>query len=144
MILNHVRGSIRPFRMSFVASLVLLAALACGSDPAEITVQLVEFEDSGQSGTATLTPMKAQTEIVLEIEPGPAEDDPQPVHVHFGNCGINLGEVRAPLNDLVAGKSTTVVDVDLSTLTDGSHNINLHKSYPEIRIYTACGEIPSP
>jgi hypothetical protein len=107
-------------------------------------VQLAEFEGSGQSGTATLTPMKAQTQIVLEIEPGPAEDDPQPVHVHFGNCGVNLGEVRFPLTDVVAGKSTTVVDASVTTLSDGSHNINLHKSYPEIRIYTACGEIAAP
>ena len=130
--------------MALLACLVLFVALACGSDPDEVTVQLVEFEDSGQSGTATLTPMEAQTQIVLEIEPGPAEDDPQPVHVHFGNCGINLGEVRFPLNDVVAGKSTTVVDASLTPLTDGSHNINLHKSYPEIRVYTACGEIPLP
>ena len=130
--------------MAIVASLVLLAALACGSDPDETTVQLVEFEDSGQSGTATLTRMEARTQIVLEIEPGPAEYDPQPVHVHFGNCGINLGEVKFPLNDVVAGKSTTVVDASLTTLSDGSHNINLHKSYPEIRVYTACGEIPTP
>jgi hypothetical protein len=123
---------------------MLLAALACGSDPADVTVQLAEFEDSGQSGTATLIPMKAQTQIVLKIEPGPPEDDPQPVHVHFGNCGINLGEVRFLLNDVVAGKSTTIVDASVTTLSDGSHNINLHKSHPEIRIYTACGEIPSP
>jgi len=39
---------------------------------------------------------------------------------------------------------TTVVDLDITTLTDGSHNINLHKSYPDIRVYTACGEISAP
>ena len=127
-----------------MACLVLLAALACGSDPVDVTVELIEFEGSGQSGTVTLIPMEAQTQIVLEIKPGPAEDDPQPVHVHFGNCGINLGEVRFPLNDVVAGKSTTIVDASVSSLSDGSHNINLHKSYPDIRVYTACGEIPPP
>lgn len=144
MILDYISGATRPSRMALVACLVLLAALACGSDPVDVTVQIVEFEDSDQSGTATLIPMKAQTQIVLEIKPGPAEDDPQPVHVHFGNCGINLGEVRFPLTDVVAGKSTTIVDASVTTLSDGSHNINLHKSYPEIRVYTACGEIPTP
>lgn len=144
MILDRSYKLIRLAYFPLLAGLVLFAALACGSDPGEVTVQVVEFEDSGQSGTATLTPMEAQTQIVLEIEPGPAEDEPQPVHVHFGNCGINLGEVKFPLNDVVAGKSTTVVDASVDTLSDGSHNINLHKSYPEIRVYTACGEIPSP
>ena len=133
-----------PVPVAISACLVLFVTLACGSDLDEVTTNLVEFENSGQSGTATLTAIGPRTEIVLKVTPGPAEDDPQPVHVHFGNCGINLGEVRAPLTDLVAGESTTVVDLDITPLTDGSHNINLHKSYPEIRVYTACGEIAAP
>lgn len=130
--------------MAISACLVLFVALACGDNVDEVTTKLVEFEGSAQSGTATLTAIRPRTEIVLKVTPGPAEDDPQPVHVHFGNCGINLGEVRAPLTDLVAGELTSVVDLDITTLTDGSHNINLHKSYPDIRVYTACGEISAP
>ena len=144
MNLDQISRSRIPGYVAISACLVLFIALACGGDLDEVNTELVEFEGSGQSGTAILTAIGPRIEIVLEVTPGPAENDPQPVHVHFGNCGINLGEVRAPLTDLVAGESTTVVDLDITTLTDGSHNINLHKSYPEIRVYTACGEIAAP
>ena len=120
-----------------------IAVVACEKEPSEITIQLLEQESSGQSGTATLTAKDAKTQVVLQVLSGPPEDDPQPVHIHFGSCGPNLGQVDSPLADLVAGKSTTLVDVSLSTLTDGNHNINLHKSKPEVRIYTSCGDIPS-
>ena len=137
------RGLLASLKLALLAGVLLSIAVACSDEPAEEKVTLLEIEGSGQSGSATLTPMEAQTEVVVEVTSGPAADDPQPLHIHFGSCGPNLGEVKFPLTDLTAGKSTTVVDASISSLTDGQHNINLHKSYPDIRTYTSCGNIPS-
>jgi len=64
------------------------------------------------------------------------------VHIHFGTCGPNLGRVRFSLSDVVKGQSTTLVPEPLNVFTDGNHAINLHKSYAEMSIYNACGNIP--
>ena len=126
-----------------LATVFVMAAIACQSELDELTIDLIEQEDSGQMGTATLTAKAAQTEVVIDVSAGPPGDDPQPIHIHFGTCGANLGGVQYPLNDVSAGKSTTLIDDSLASFTDGNHNINLHKSHPDIRIYTSCGNIPA-
>ena len=120
-----------------------LTIVACGSEQSELVFQMVAQDGSGQAGTVTLTADGPRTEIVVKVSPGPPADDPQPLHVHFGSCGVNLGGVDIPLNDLTAGESVTVVDSSLSELRDGNHAVNLHKSNSEIRAYTACGDIPN-
>ena len=122
-------------------SLVLVAS-ACGDKEGDLVVQLLEIDGSGQTGTATLTSIGDQTQIVVNVNPGLPVNDPQPVHVHFGSCGPLLGGVSHSLTSLSAGASTATVDVRLSQLRDGNHAINLHRSIPEIRTYTACGNIP--
>ena len=108
-----------------------------------ITIKLDEQNNSGQSGTATLTASGNQTEVVLSVTPGPAAGDPQPVHIHFRSCGgAALGGVDYPLTAVTAGKSTTTVDATLRSIMDGNHAINLHKSVPEVAVYTACGKHP--
>jgi hypothetical protein len=135
---------------SFGVSRLLLASglgllwplsLACGGQEQRVEILLAEQDQSAQSGTTTLTPKGDQTEVVLNVNIGPLASDPQPVHIHFGTCGANLGSVAFPLNDVIAGKSTTLVDIEMESIRDGNHAINLHKSYPELRIYTACGNI---
>ena len=125
-----------------LVTVFVMAAVACQSKLDELTIELIEQEDSGQMGTATLTARADQTEVVIDVSAGPPADDPQPIHIHFGTCGPNLGSVHYPLNDVSAGKSTTLIDDSLASLADGNHNINLHKSHPDIRIYTSCGNIP--
>ena len=85
---------------------------------------------------------KAQTQVFIKVNPAPQGDDPQPVHIHFGSCGANLGAVDVSLNDIVAGESVTLANASLSSLRSGSRVINVHRSYDEISIYTACGGIP--
>ncbi|MCA9880373.1 MAG: hypothetical protein KC442_21405 [Thermomicrobiales bacterium] len=77
-----------------------------------------------------------------------------PVHVHLGTCA-ELGEVVAPLNDLVppAGDwtgpasavpvtlSENVIDMPLQQIIDGGHAINVHLSTDAIDQYIACGDI---
>ncbi len=121
--------------------LVATTASACDSEVKDLTIDLEAQQDSTQSGTALLTAKGESTEVVLQTNPGPGAGDPQPVHIHFGSCGPNLGKLKAPLTDIVGGRSTTLVDVSLSSLLEGDFAINLHKSYPEIRVYTSCGNL---
>ena len=127
-----------------MSMLGLLALTACGSEPSETTVQVLEREGSGQSGIATLTAKSARTEVELKVDAGPAADDPQPVHIHFGACGPRLGGVAYPLTDIRGGVSTSLLNVRLSELQDGNHAVNIHKSYPDIAVYTACGDVLGP
>ena len=111
-------------------------------DADSVTIDLLELNDSGQSGTATLTAAGAQTEVVIAVTAAASTaDEPQPIH--FGTCGANLGGVDHSLSGVVGGASTTTVDATLASLMDGDHAINLHKSGAEIGTYTSCGNIPA-
>jgi len=139
---EFVRGRLGLKLIPFVGLIALLRLAACGSGVDEVTVQLDPEEGFDQSGTATLVSKGIRTEVTINVSPGPAANDPQPIHIHFGKCGPNLGEVDNSLSDVVQGRSVTVVDASISQLSDGNHTFNLHKSYPEIRLYSSCGDIP--
>jgi hypothetical protein len=112
------------------------------SSPQAITVKITSQNNSGESGTATLTNLgNNQTRVDLNLT-GFAKGVPQPAHIHSGSC-TKLGPVKYPLNPVVDGKSTTIVSgVSLSTLLDELPlAINIHKSPTEINIGTACGDI---
>jgi hypothetical protein len=141
-------------RKTLLIGLVLLSALtlalaACGGDDEEeeaagggegaVTVTLAEQNGSGQSGTATLTPVgESQTTVVIELSNPPA--DPQPAHVHSGTCA-ELGDVVYPLTNVEGGASETTLDVALTELQSGGLAINAHESEANIQNYIACGEI---
>jgi hypothetical protein len=106
----------------------------------EVTVTLDELNDSGVSGTATLTEVgDNQTRVVIDVT-GATGD--HPAHIHTGTCDDLNPNPLFPLNNIDAdGKSDTTVDVGLAELTGGGFAINLHKSQQEIGVYVACGNI---
>ena len=143
-----------------LAGLTAVALVACGSStptatvkapapttpPAagSITIKLDVLNNSGQTGSATLTPQGSQTLVVLNLSTGPAgASTAQPMHVHKGNCGPTLADVVYPLADLKEGKSSTTVPASLDSLQTGAFAINAHKSLQEVAVYTACGNIPA-
>ena len=114
-------------------------------DPESLTIALAEQNSSGQSGTATLTASGNQTVVEVNVSPAAdVADEPQPIHIHVGACGSDLGGVHHPLTSVTGGQSSTVVDATLRSLMDGNHAINLHKSGPQASVYTSCGAIPLP
>ncbi len=115
---------------------------ACGNIPLAdaISITLAELNGSGQSGVATLIAMGDKTQVMINVSPGDATNDPQPIHIHAGSCA-NLGSVIYPLTGVENGKSTTLVEARLTMLRDSNFTINLHKSGPEASVYTACGNI---
>jgi hypothetical protein len=106
----------------------------------EVVVQLDELNDSGVSGTATLTAVgDNQTRVVIDVK-GATGD--HPAHIHTGTCDDLNPNPLFPLNNVDKdGKSDTTVDVGLTELTGGGFAINLHKSKQEIGVYIACGNI---
>jgi hypothetical protein len=119
-----------------------------------VTVDLAEEHDSGQSGTATLTPVKEGAiptyEVVLQLEP-PLEG-PFPAHVHNVTCAEFAAEVKttadieativAALSDVRNGESKSTAPGSLAERTTGEYSINVHDPAKQFET-VACGDIPS-
>jgi len=122
--------------------LVLLAGCATvrgwfGSRETHLSPQ----NNSGESGTATLTKQgDKQTKVVLAVTGGPAGVS-QPVHIHKGTCAKLDPRPAYPLSPLVNGKSETVVNASLDDLRNGGYAINGHKSAQQASTYVFCGEL---
>jgi hypothetical protein len=133
------------FRKSLVFVLVVfmvgLLASVASAQGGPVTVTLAAQSNSGQTGTATLTAVGNQTQVVLNLSPGPAGAGvAQPAHVHEGTCA-NVGAVEYTLSNVVDGRSTTMVNALISDVATGTHVINVHRSAAEASVYTACGNI---
>ena len=118
----------------------LMFASVTSAQSGSVTIPLAAENNSGQTGTAVMTPMGDQTQVVINVPAGPG-GTPQPAHIHDGTCAAP-GKVVWPLTNVVDGKSTSMVPAKLSDITTGGHLINIHKSATEINVYTSCGQIP--
>ncbi len=134
-----------PCAIAFVA---LLVGAGCGSSSGnasasessdDIFVMLAEQNGSGESGTATLTPLGNRTKVVLDLKGAVAPR--QPAHIHEGSCAKLDTSPAYGLSDVKSGTSTSIVDAKLSALRRGSFAINVHESADATGNYVACGEI---
>ena len=109
---------------------------------ADVNVNLGPLNNSGESGTATLSDVGGnKTKVVITVTGQPA-NVPQPVHVHIGSCAQLDPAPAYGLTTLTDGKSETVIDQPLSSLQQGRFAINGHKSAQEASTYVFCGNIP--
>lgn len=105
-----------------------------------VTVNLGAENNSGQTGTATLTEMGSQTRVVVNISGG--SSTAQPAHIHKGQCGPTLDPKPAyPLTSLTNGTSETMVDANMAEIANGTYAVNIHKSAAEAAVYVSCGNI---
>jgi hypothetical protein len=112
-------------------------------DTMEKVVELLEQNDSSESGTATLTETDGKVTVSLNMTGGKA-GVAQPAHIHVGSCP-DVGAVEYPLTNVVDGKSETVLDVSLADLAAKQPlGINVHKSAAEVKVYVACGDLDLP
>ncbi len=132
-------SAVRLVSVVLVLGLVLgLAATGPAAD--SVTVKLAPQNNSGESGTATLTKQgDKQTKIVLSVAGAPATA--QPAHIHKGTCANLDPKPAFPLAPLTAGKSETVVNASLADLEKGPYAINGHKSAQELKTYVFCGDV---
>ena len=113
-----------------------LTGVAGGGD---VTVQLEQQNDSGQTGTAALTANGEKTSVFVLLDIAGETD--QPAHIHEGTCE-DLGDVAHGLQNLSGGQSESTVDVSLEELQKGDYAVNVHLSEAEIETYVSCGNIP--
>jgi hypothetical protein len=106
---------------------------------AAVTVELAELNDSGVSGTATLTADGDGTRVVIQAN---GATGAHPAHIHEGSCDDLNPNPAFPLADVYAsGASDTVVPISLEGLTGGLFAINVHLSQEQIGTYVMCGNI---
>ena len=98
-----------------------------GAGGSAVTVNLDEQNGSGESGTATLTPVSStSTKVVVELSNPPS--DPQPAHIHPGTCANLDPTPKYALPNIVDGKVEATVPVGLEQLQAGEFALNVHKS----------------
>jgi len=105
-------------------------------------VTMNEQNGSGQNGVTSLVDNgDGTTTVTIEISNG--TDTPQPAHIHEGTCANLNPKPTYPLNNVVNGKSVTVIETSADDVVDGVFAVNVHKSGAEASVYTSCGDITS-
>ena len=130
-----------------LALVAVLVLVGCGGEgngegagaARALTLDLAAQNGSGQSGTAQLTADGDKTRVVVELANPP--EVAQPSHVHEGTCD-EVGDVVAPLENVVAGRAESIVDMSLAALQRGGLIIHAHKSEAEYDTSVACAQIP--
>lgn len=130
--------SSRALLAAFVA-IVALAGCEAAQPPATV-VQLETLNDSGVTGTVTLTDLgDGRTRVDVAVQPAGNLD--MPAHIHPGTCDDLIPQPTHPLQNVVNGASTTTVRATVAELTGGGLAVNLHRSNDDLGTYTACAEL---
>ena len=104
-----------------------------------VTVKMAAQNKSGETGTARLTPQGDQTKVDITLKGAPK--GAQPAHIHAGTCAKLDPKPKHGLENVVDGKSSTVVPVKMADLLSSPNAINVHKSAEDLKTYVACGSI---
>jgi hypothetical protein len=106
----------------------------------QMTVSLSPQGNSGESGIASLGETDGRVTVNVALA-GNAGSVAKPAHIHAGTCP-GVGAISYPLNPVVNGRSTTVLNVSMAGLMQQLPLvINVHKSAEEISTYTSCGAL---
>ena len=103
-------------------------------------VMLKAMNGSGETGTATLTPVGKLTRVDIALTHEPAGGK-QPAHIHQGSCAQLNPTPKYALKDVVAGKSSTIVNVSSADLHAAKYAINVHQSAANLPKYVSCGDV---
>ena len=127
----------RQVMIMLLAGLFSSAALALDN---VVTVKLEAMNNSGQTGTATLTPDGDKTKVAILLSSAPA-GVAQPAHIHLGQCDKLDKAPKWHLEAVKDGRSVTVLPVSLDSILQDKTAINIHKSAAEVQVYVSCGNI---
>jgi serine/threonine-protein kinase PpkA len=115
-----------------------------GGTGASLTIPINPMNGAKVRGTGVITDIgNNKVKVVLTItglEPGTHF-----THIHTGSC-LAQGQIKYPLTTLEAGQdgkanSTTVVEVDFTTVTSGRFYFNVHDEIGTPTYVAGCGEI---
>jgi hypothetical protein len=121
------------------AAVILAAGLPTAAADEHRVFAVAAQNNSGETGTVTLTAMGDKTRVDVAIVGAP--EGAQPAHIHEGTCAKLDPKPKYGLTVVTDGYSTTVVDVPIAKLTAGGMVVNVHKSTTELPTYVACGDI---
>ncbi len=112
-----------------------------GATEAEsLTINLVDWSDTGVTGTATLTEDGSVTRVDITID-GPGVVGDHEVHIHNGTC-TTPGTATYTLNPINAnGSSSSSINLSLDQLTGGNYFINIHPDEENWDEWMVCGNI---
>jgi LPXTG-motif cell wall-anchored protein len=111
-----------------------------GAQTQSLTLTLATQNNSGITGTATLTDLGAgKTRVEIKVNDTSAV--PHPSHIHEGSCAQLNPTPQFSLGNVTGGTSTTEVDASLQQLLSSPHAVHLHKSPDELTVYVACADI---
>ena len=103
-----------------------------------LTITLVEFNNSRQSGSAVLIPEEKQTRILVNLANARGE---QPVYISSGTC-LKPFEVKYNLAPLINGQSETMLNLPLKDLLKQLPlAIIIYSPAQILERQTACGDI---
>lgn len=124
-----------------VIDAVLLPPSVTAGTIDEITLPVAALNDSGVSGTITLSRAGTSTIVTLDLD-GTPEGGNHPTHFHTGDCTAP-GPVVIPLDavDGTTGISVTQVDVPLDAILTDNHLVMVHLSPQDLATFVACGEV---
>ena len=112
-----------------------------------MTIPLNERENSGVSGTATLTAEGENTRVSMELSGDPLTGD-HPTHIHTGTCRNFDPDPLYPLTTVILEEvsdegvsETTVDEVALDDLLAEDYVILVHPSAEELYPELVCGNI---
>lgn len=131
----------------FIAMVIAPAVPAAAQDNRSLTIPLNEYQNSGISGTATLTAEGENTRVLMELSGEPLTGN-HPTHIHTGTCADFDPDPTYPLTTVLLSDvsdtgvtETTVEDVRLRDLLASDYVILVHKSAEELTNYFVCGDI---
>ncbi len=126
------------FLMAIMA-LTLLSATALADHDIEIPIAGTagtEYEDLKGTGNI-FDNGDGTSKVVITLN---GADGPSPAHFHEpGDCGAN-NPIAIPLEPVVDGTSTTMVDESVDELIESGYYLNVHLSDEEIATVIACGD----
>lgn len=105
----------------------------------EVSVPVLEHNDSHLSGNALLTPLGAETRIALTLHD--RERVTRPAHIADHTCVRSGAAARWHLANVVNGWSETVVPAPIEAVLRGDRSINIGKSIEDARTVVACGTL---
>ena len=95
------------------------------------SADLMPLNDSGVSGTVSLSDLGGQTEVMVTLN-GLVANSEHAGHIHTGSCD-NIGPVVEPLQDITAGAAgtgtmTITVSAAPSAVMNGQHLVAYHET----------------
>jgi len=120
--------------------LVVLGGCAAASAAAPVTLELRELNDSGVSGTVTMTTID-EGHTLVDVDVEAAGHSNMPAHIHPGTCAELVPQPKYALQSVIDGRSSTAVPASLDELLAGGQALNIHMSNEHMDLYSACGEL---